>query len=125
MDFDLDELVDGITEVFAERAATKGVKFRAIIYPDVYRHLHGDAMRLRGQGVVGLERTARKTGAERFDDDGAKPLRREQRNDLPKRERRAEQSGDDGDGFAGAGPGLDVDRLRRCHDDVRMLQRRH
>ena len=47
VDFDLDELVDGITEVFAERAATKGVKFRAIIYPDVYRHLHGDPLRVR------------------------------------------------------------------------------
>jgi two-component system sensor histidine kinase/response regulator len=46
-DFDLDELVDGITDIFAERAASKGLKFRAVIYPDVYRHLHGDAMRLR------------------------------------------------------------------------------
>ena len=46
-DFDLDELIDGITDVFAERAAAKGLKFRAVIYPDVYRHLHGDALRLR------------------------------------------------------------------------------
>jgi len=46
-DFDLDELVDGITDIFAERAAAKGLRFRAVIYPDVFRHLHGDAMRLR------------------------------------------------------------------------------
>src|SRR5207253_9103376 len=46
-DFDLDELVDNITDVFAERVAAKGLKFRAVIYPDVHRHLHGDAMRLR------------------------------------------------------------------------------
>jgi len=46
-DFDLDELIDGITDVFAERAASKGLKFRAVIYPDVHRHLHGDALRLR------------------------------------------------------------------------------
>jgi len=46
-DFDLDELIDGITDIFAERATAKGVKFRAVIYPDVHRHLHGDAMRLR------------------------------------------------------------------------------
>jgi len=45
--FDLDELIDGITDIFAERATAKGLKFRAVIYPDVYRHLHGDAMRLR------------------------------------------------------------------------------
>ena len=46
-DFDLDELVDNITDVFAERVAAKGLKFRAIIYPNVHRHLHGDALRLR------------------------------------------------------------------------------
>ena len=46
-DFDLDELIDGITDIFAERATAKGLKFRALIYPDVFRHLHGDAMRLR------------------------------------------------------------------------------
>ena len=46
-DFDLDELIDSITDVFAERAAAKGLKFRALIYPDVHRHLHGDALRLR------------------------------------------------------------------------------
>src|SRR5438128_8549232 len=46
-DFDLDELIDSITDIFAERASAKGLRFRAIIYPDVHRHLHGDAMRLR------------------------------------------------------------------------------
>ncbi len=46
-DFDLDELIDSITDVFAERATAKGLKFRAVIYPDVHRHLHGDALRLR------------------------------------------------------------------------------
>jgi len=46
-DFDLDELIDGITDIFAERATAKGLKFRAVIYPDVHRHLRGDAMRLR------------------------------------------------------------------------------
>jgi two-component system, sensor histidine kinase and response regulator len=46
-DFDLDELIDSITDIFAERAGSKGLRFRAIIYPDVHRHLHGDAMRLR------------------------------------------------------------------------------
>jgi len=46
-DFDLDELIDGITDIFAERAAAKGLRFRAVIYPNVHRHLHGDAMRLR------------------------------------------------------------------------------
>jgi two-component system sensor histidine kinase/response regulator len=46
-DFDLDELIDSITDVFAERAASKGLKFRAVIYPDVHRHLRGDALRLR------------------------------------------------------------------------------
>src|SRR5581483_3964824 len=47
VDFDLDELVEGITDIFAERASAKGLRFRAVIYPDVHRHLHGDAMRLR------------------------------------------------------------------------------
>src|SRR6266852_4829847 len=46
-DFDLDELIDNITDVFAERVAAKGLKFRPVIYPDVHRHLHGDALRLR------------------------------------------------------------------------------
>jgi PAS domain S-box-containing protein len=46
-DFDLDELVDSITDIFAERATAKGLKFRAVIYPDVHRHLNGDSMRLR------------------------------------------------------------------------------
>ena len=45
--FDLDELIDAITDVFAERAAAKGLKFRAVVYPDVHRHLNGDALRVR------------------------------------------------------------------------------
>ena len=53
VDFDLDELIDDITDVFAERAATKGIRFRSIIYPDVTRQLRGDAMRIR-QVVVNL-----------------------------------------------------------------------
>lgn len=46
-ELDLDELIDTITDMFAERAAAKGLKLRAIIYPNVHRHLMGDAMRLR------------------------------------------------------------------------------
>ncbi|HKB80446.1 MAG TPA: PAS domain S-box protein [Thermoanaerobaculia bacterium] len=47
VDFDLDELIDAITDLFAERAAAKGLHFRAVIYPDVHRRFHGDALRLR------------------------------------------------------------------------------
>ncbi len=46
-DFDLDELIESITDIFAERATAKGLKFRPVIYPDVHRHLHGDSLRLR------------------------------------------------------------------------------
>jgi two-component system sensor histidine kinase/response regulator len=46
-DFDLDELIDGVTDMFAERAAAKGIKLRAVIYPDVHRHLLGDSLRVR------------------------------------------------------------------------------
>jgi two-component system sensor histidine kinase/response regulator len=53
VDFDLDELIDDITDIFAERAATKGIRFRSIIYPDVTRQLRGDAMRIR-QVIVNL-----------------------------------------------------------------------
>ena len=53
VDFDLDELVDEITDVFAERAAAKGIRFRSIIYPDVHRQLRGDALRIR-QVIVNL-----------------------------------------------------------------------
>jgi two-component system, sensor histidine kinase and response regulator len=53
IDFDLDELIDEITDVFAERAAAKGIRFRSIIYPDVHRQLRGDALRIR-QVVVNL-----------------------------------------------------------------------
>ena len=52
-DFDLDELIDEITDVFAERAAAKGIRFRSIIYPDVRRQLRGDALRIR-QVIVNL-----------------------------------------------------------------------
>ncbi len=53
IDFVLDELVDEITDVFAERAAAKGIRFRSIIYPDVHRQLRGDALRIR-QVIVNL-----------------------------------------------------------------------
>jgi PAS domain S-box-containing protein len=53
VDFDLDELIDEITDVFAERAAAKGIRFRSIIYPDVHRQLRGDALRIR-QVIVNL-----------------------------------------------------------------------
>jgi two-component system sensor histidine kinase/response regulator len=53
VDFDLDELLDEITDVFAERAAAKGIRFRSIIYPDVHRQLRGDALRIR-QVIVNL-----------------------------------------------------------------------
>jgi two-component system sensor histidine kinase/response regulator len=53
IDFDLDELLDEITDVFAERAAAKGIRFRSIIYPDVHRQLRGDALRIR-QVIVNL-----------------------------------------------------------------------
>jgi two-component system sensor histidine kinase/response regulator len=53
IDLDLDELLDEITDVFAERAATKGIRFRSIIYPDVHRQLRGDALRIR-QVIVNL-----------------------------------------------------------------------
>ncbi len=46
-DFDVDELIDTVMDMFAERAAAKGIKLRAVIYPDVHRHLVGDALRLR------------------------------------------------------------------------------
>jgi two-component system, sensor histidine kinase and response regulator len=52
-DFDLDELIDEITDVFGERAAAKGIRFRSIIYPDVVRRLRGDALRIR-QVIVNL-----------------------------------------------------------------------
>ena len=53
IEFDLDELIDDITDVFAERAAAKGIRFRSIIYPDVHRQLRGDALRVR-QIIVNL-----------------------------------------------------------------------
>ncbi|MEO6260555.1 MAG: PAS domain S-box protein [Thermoanaerobaculia bacterium] len=53
MEFDLDDLVDQITDVFAERAVAKGLRFRGIIYPDVHRQVRGDAPRIR-QVLVNL-----------------------------------------------------------------------
>ena len=53
VEFDLDELIDDVTDVFAERAAAKGIRFRSIIYPDVHRQLRGDALRIR-QVIVNL-----------------------------------------------------------------------
>ena len=53
MEFDLDDLVDQITDVFAERAIAKGLRFRSIIYPDVHRQIRGDAPRIR-QVLVNL-----------------------------------------------------------------------
>ena len=46
-EFDLDELIDSVTDIFVQRASAKGLKFRAVIYPDVHRYLVGDSMRLR------------------------------------------------------------------------------
>ena len=47
VDFDLDAVVEGVTEVFLERATAKRLNFRTLVYPDVRRRLHGDALRLR------------------------------------------------------------------------------
>ena len=47
LDFDLDELVEAVLDVFAERAAARRLKFRGVVYPDVTRLLRGDAHRIR------------------------------------------------------------------------------
>jgi PAS domain S-box-containing protein len=47
VDFDLDEVVESVTDFFLERAAAKGLRFRAIIYPNAHHRLRGDALRLR------------------------------------------------------------------------------
>jgi PAS domain S-box-containing protein len=47
VDFDLDDVVESVLELFAERAATKNLRLRQIVYPDVPRSYRGDATRLR------------------------------------------------------------------------------
>ncbi|HEX6158984.1 MAG TPA: response regulator, partial [Thermoanaerobaculia bacterium] len=47
LDFDVDELVEAVLDVFAERAAARRLKFRGVVYPDVTRLLRGDAHRIR------------------------------------------------------------------------------
>src|SRR6266576_829858 len=83
------------------------------------------AVRLGAEGIVGGRWPAREPGAERLDDDRPEPLGREQWHDFPKCERRAEESGKQDDGPTGAGPGLDVQRLRRRDDDVWVLESLH
>ena len=46
-DFDIDDLLEGVTDVFAERAAAKRLRFRTVVYPDVVRRLRGDSLRIR------------------------------------------------------------------------------
>ena len=46
-DFDLRELVDGVLELFAERAARQGIDLVAQIHPSVPRTVVGDSARLR------------------------------------------------------------------------------
>ena len=46
LDFDLDDLIEGVTDVFAARAAAKRLKFRTHIGPDVPRFLRGDSYRI-------------------------------------------------------------------------------
>ncbi|HEY0139415.1 MAG TPA: response regulator [Thermoanaerobaculia bacterium] len=47
LDFDVDELVEAVLDVFAERAAARRLKFRGVVYPDVTRLLRGDSHRIR------------------------------------------------------------------------------
>jgi PAS domain S-box-containing protein len=46
-DFDLDDLIETVGDIFAARAAGKRLKMRTFIAPDVMRLLRGDAHRLR------------------------------------------------------------------------------
>jgi two-component system, sensor histidine kinase and response regulator len=46
IDFDLDELIETVTDVFAARAAAKRIKFRTHIASDVPRFLRGDSYRI-------------------------------------------------------------------------------
>jgi len=45
--FDLHDTVNGVAELFGERARAKGLQFVAIIYNDVPSHCYGDPVRLR------------------------------------------------------------------------------
>lgn len=47
IDFDLDDLIDSISEQFAARAAAKRVKLRFVVGPDTVRALRGDSHRIR------------------------------------------------------------------------------
>ncbi|MDP9192432.1 MAG: response regulator [Acidobacteriota bacterium] len=47
IDFHLDDLVEGVIEQFAARAAARRLKFRAHAGPEVARHLRGDSHRIR------------------------------------------------------------------------------
>ena len=46
IDFDLDDLVETVTDVFAARASAKRIKFRTNIAPDIPRFLCGDSHRV-------------------------------------------------------------------------------
>ncbi len=46
LDFDLDDLIETVTDVFAARAAAKRLKFRTHIASDVPRFLRGDSYRI-------------------------------------------------------------------------------
>jgi two-component system sensor histidine kinase/response regulator len=47
VDFDLDEAVDGVTAMLAERAESRGVELTSTIDPALAHRLHGDPFRLR------------------------------------------------------------------------------
>ncbi len=47
VDFNLDDLIDHVTEDYAARAAAKRLKFRTFVVPDVMRSLRGDLNRIR------------------------------------------------------------------------------
>jgi two-component system, sensor histidine kinase and response regulator len=46
IDFDLDDLIETVTDIFAARAAAKRLKFRTHIASDVPRYLRGDSHRI-------------------------------------------------------------------------------
>ncbi|HYC61094.1 MAG TPA: response regulator [Thermoanaerobaculia bacterium] len=47
LDFQLDDLVESVLEQFAARAASKRLKFRSVVPPEVARSLRGDTHRIR------------------------------------------------------------------------------